>query len=1096
MTRNTLKQQVDEGLEVLRMGLQPYVDQHMSDRYGDDWLRFASGTRGERDKGNLDVYALLKTLITNWHDIFRYDKNIRAKRSFLSIAMEARNRVAHFGGNLEQHEAIRYLDAIREILITVGTGKQIEAAKSLYDSVIAEAGSSSQSANHTLGLDEPPPPKHLRPWREVCEPHADVLDVRFSEAEFAANLAQVDQGDGPQEYVDPNAFFRITYITEGLRQVLTAALQRLSGKGGNPVIGLQTNFGGGKTHTMLALYHLAGVSEAGYNPKEVPGLSDIFAAAGVEDLGLVKRAVFVGSSEGPSEAMHHEGDRRINTLWGYFAWRLGGWDAYERISRSELEGTNPGSKQLIPILRDAAPCMILMDEVVLFARQLRDLKYDAFHAFIQSLTEAAAAVDRVVVVGSLPESKAEVGDEQGMDALNRLEKIFGRVQSSWLPADGAETFEIVRRRLFSPLDEENMKARDDTIQAFRKLYRDNKSDFPREVQDSKYEEEMRRTYPIHPEVLRCFSGTWATLERFQRTRNVLKIMANVVYTLWSGESSAPLILPSMLPFRDPKVRTALLEPLDKAYAPILQSEVDGDLSLSSQIEAKRKRFQGVHAATRAARAVFFATAPLAHTSHGGMTGSALRLACTQPGEQISMFSEALQEMATRAAHLYRSGDSYWFSPIPTLNKLAEERKLAISDEVVEEHILSTLGQEQRSRAGFPRVHAISDNVSDIDDLRSAALVILPPTEVHESSDGPASRAEILVRKMIERQGTGLRQYRNSLLFVAADASHINTVYDNARYEIAWQSILDDTESRSNLTEAQVKDIQTQTERRHRDFIQSIRWAWVHVLFPVPPTDNVRDTSSDSSFTVRSTRITNRGGGKSIPQAVWDKVTDDDLVIESFGATNLAKALGPIWPQDRQHLEIEQIRDWFASFSFLPRLRDNATLDIALQKLVGEMIGKFAYAAKYDEFNDAYSGVVYASVLPVDDLSNGLLVRREAVESKESEHPPDKPSDGPQAPTDPTLTPDGLTDTRSTVKPLPKRFVATFSVNEDRAGREVARIMDGILVELTRHSGNKIRVSLEVDGSAGVDGYPDDVVDTVLANLRDLSLKDAKFNFED
>lgn len=1096
MTSNTLKQNVDEGLEALRVGMQPYVYKKMLDRYGEDWMRFASGTRGERDKENLDAYALLKSILNNWHDIFRYDESLRVKRSYVSIAMEARNCIAHFRGELEHRQALRYLDAIREILTAVGADKQIEVVNSLYDRVIAEVGSTSLVSSQNLGLDEPSSPKQLRPWRTVCEPHTDVLDVRFSDAEFAANLAQVDIGEGSQEYTDPNAFFRITYITEGLRQILSEAILRLSGKGGNSVIGLQTNFGGGKTHAMLALYHLAGLSEAGYSPEDIPDLAEIFSDVGIEELGQVKRVVFVGSSEGVSEAMHREGDRRIDTLWGYIAWRLGGWDAFESIKESEIAGTNPGSKRLIPILRDAAPCMILLDEVVLFARQLRDLKYDAFHAFVQSLTEAATAVDGVVVVGSLPASKAEVGDEQGIDALNRLEKLFGRVQSTWLPADGAETFEIVRSRLFGPLDEEDERARDDTIQAFRKLYRDNKADFPAEVQDPKYEEEMRRTYPIHPEVLRCFSGTWSTLERFQRTRNVLKIMANVVFTLWSGESSAPLILPSMLPFRDPKVRAALLEPLDKAFAPILQSEVDGDQSLSAKIEASRKRFQEVHAATRAARAVFFATAPLAHTSFGGMTGNALRLACTQPGDQISIFSDALQEMATRAAHLYRDGDSYWYSPIPTLNQLAEVKKQGISSETVDEHIVSILRQEQKNRGGFSRVHASPDSVVDIDDQRSAALVILSPSAVHASDGKSPSHAECLARDTIERRGNALRRYRNSLIFVAADASHIDKVREYVRYELAWQSILEDNEIRPNLTETQIKDAETQAERCRVVSLQGMRWAWVHVLYPIPRTSNVNDSLETSGFAIGLTRITNRGSAKSIPQAVWDKATSDDLVIDDLGPIYLVNALMPIWPQDRQHVEIEEVRNWFASYPYLPRLRDDATLDKALQKLIEEVIGKFAFATTYDNTNDAYKGVVYAKTVSVGDFSSGLLVRRETVQSDRTNPQSDESSDNSRVPTGPTLEPDGPVIIEPVRTPHPKRFVATFSINEERAGLDVAHIMDGILVELTRHSGNKIRISLEVDGSAGADGYPENVVDTVLANLRDMSLKNAKFGFED
>ena len=180
------------------------------------------------------------------------------------------------------------------------------------------------------------------------------------------------------------------------------------------MIGLQTNFGGGKTHTMLALYHLAGAVEAGYRPEVLEGLAPIFESVDVETLGRVNRAVFVGTHKGAAEAMHVEGGREIRTLWGYLAWRLGGWKAVDSIADSEAARTNPGSERLIPILHDAAPCLILMDEVVAFARQLRGLEYDAFHAFIQSLTEAAAAVEGAVVVGSLPQSGAEVGDQQGL----------------------------------------------------------------------------------------------------------------------------------------------------------------------------------------------------------------------------------------------------------------------------------------------------------------------------------------------------------------------------------------------------------------------------------------------------------------------------------------------------------------------------------------------------------------------------------------------------------------------------------------------------------------------------------------------------------
>ena len=1078
------RQRVEQGLEALRPGLDAYVSKHMADRHGKDWRRLASRARGGVGTA-LDVYALLKTLLDNWNDLFRNDENLRRARSFISLAMDARNAVSHFAGDFSAREALRYLDALRELADSISVEpKTSQTITDLYEQQRAENGADQA----TLWLDEPETPQILHPWCDVCEPHSDVLEARFSDAEFAANLALVDQGEGSEEYKDPAAFFRITYATEGLRRVLTATVARLAGKGGDPVIGLQTNFGGGKTHTMLALHHLAGAAEAGYRPEELEGMGPIFKAAEVDTLGVVKRAVFVGTHKGVAEAMHVEGDRRIRTLWGYLAWRLGGWQAVDSIADSEAAGTNPGSERLIPILRDAAPCLILMDEVVAFARQLRGLEYDAFHAFIQSLTEAAAAIPRVVVVGSLPESGAEVGDEQGRDALRRLEKIFGRVQSAWTPASGIETFEIVRRRLFQPLDATGEKARDETIRAFRKMYRVHRADFPPEVREAAYEERMRRAYPLHPELLRRFSGDWSVLDKFQRTRGILKIMANAVYSLWSGESSAPLIMPALLPFRDEKVRTALLEPLDQSFGPILQSEVDGELSLPAEIEAKRPRLAKFKAASRAARAVFFATAPHGGTAKGGMSGTELRLACAQPGDQIAVFAEALQEIASRSAYLYRDDDSYWFSPQPTLNKLASDRAGDVSDEDADRRIVNLLREEGRDRAGFPRVHAAPENPLDIEDRRVATLVVLPPSDPHDTSATAGSPAELLAREIITRRGTGQRLYRNMPVFVAADSSSLDAVRENARRTRAWNSILDDRDLRENLTQAQTRDAEVQAKRSREALERSVRGAWVHVLYPEWPDA----ADGGAGFSIRSLRVVNRNGAKGIPQAVWDKLRSDSVVLDVLGPANLLRALKRVWMDDQPHLSIETIRDWFASYGYLPRLQDEKVLDEAIRRLVADIDHPFAFAGSFDQETNSYSGVIDSKPMMIADLRNGLLVRREVIPPPETPIAPAAPVSGPNSrPTGGEPKPAGSSPVQSS---NPRRFFASLDIDPERAGLEVARIMDGLLVELTRTQGSQVKLTLEIQGKGGNSGYPEDVVKTVKANAGDLKLDDECMGF--
>ena len=646
--------------------------------------------------------------------------------------------------------------------------------------------------------------------------------------------------------------------------------------------------------------------------------------------------MFVGTHKGASEAMHVEKGREVRTLWGYLAYRLGGWAAVDSIAASEEAGTNPGSERFIPILRDAAPCLILMDEVVAFARQLRDLEYDAFHSFIQSLTEAAAAVPNTVVVGSLPESGTQVGNQQGHDALRRLEKIFGRVQSAWTPASGIETFEIVRRRLFQPLDEAGERARDETIRAFRRLYRENKADFPPEAREAPYEEQMRRAYPLHPEVLERFSGDWSVLDKFQRTRGILNIMANAVYALWSGQSASVLITPALLPFHDDKVRTALIEPLDRAYGPILQSEVDGEQSLPERIEAQRPRLGRTKAATLAARAVFFATAPHAGNTRGALSGAQLRLACAQPGDQIAVFSEALEELARRSAHLYRDGESFWYSPHPTLAKLAADRAQDVSEEQADDRIIALLREEQKGRAGFARVHAVPENPSDVEDRRATALLILPPSATHDASVGAASQAAQLASEALERRGSGQRRFRNALVFAAPDASTVSAARENARREGAWRSILDDPDVMQNLTVAQTRNAKSELDRTHRALVQSARGAWAHILHPEAPESSGEGTGLRAGHVMRSTRLTNRGGTKSVPHAVWDKVSGDGTVLGDTGPANLMQSLEPVWPDSQDHLAIETIRNWLASYVYLPRLRDEATLDNALLRLVKDL----------------------------------------------------------------------------------------------------------------------------------------------------------------
>ena len=284
----------------------------------------------------------------------------------------------------------------------------------------------------------------LKPWREIARPHRDVLEGTFKQSEFAADITQVANGKAPLEYQDAEQFFARTFITEGMRLLLGSVAERLAGKGGDPVIQLQTAFGGGKTHTMLAVYHLA---SRNVTTDRLQGIPPILDAAGIDQLPLARVAVIDGINLSVSQPRQH-GAVRANTLWGELAWQLLGDEGYELVADSDRDGTSPGKELLVALLTKAAPCVVLMDELVAFLRQLEVGKqfnagtFDSNITFIQALTEAMKAVPNAMLLASLPESALEVGGTMGQKALDSLEKYFARVESVWKPVATEERLKL------------------------------------------------------------------------------------------------------------------------------------------------------------------------------------------------------------------------------------------------------------------------------------------------------------------------------------------------------------------------------------------------------------------------------------------------------------------------------------------------------------------------------------------------------------------------------------------------------------------------------------------------------------------------------
>ena len=491
----TNRDMIGNAMDVLKSGLAPFVSREFTSHYGAQSANKLSEILGGtvhdvRGFSDVDVAALLKIMWASWNDVYKNTLGY-SERSLVSELREMRNRWAHQSA-FSSDDAYRALDSAHRLLLAVSapeSGKvedvKMKLLRKRYDEYARE-----QRRKTTGTLVGGQVAGNLAPWREVISPHDDVASGRYQQAEFAADLWQVHSGKGAAEYGDPSEFFRRTYLTDSLKRLLEGAIRRLGGEGGDPVVQIQTNFGGGKTHAMLALYHLFSDIPIG----ELSGMDDVMEDGSTSY--SANRVVLVGTKISPGKPDTKPDGTKVRTLWGEIAWQLGheaggmaeARRAYELVREDDENATNPGDT-LRKLLDKYAPSLILIDEWVAYARQLHDEdnnlpagSFETQFTFAQALSESARLAKDCLVVVSLPASDTaesphaqtddiEVGGTRGRAALSRLRNVIGRVESSWRPASAEESFEIVRRRLFKPISNvSDFTTRDNVARAFYDLY--------------------------------------------------------------------------------------------------------------------------------------------------------------------------------------------------------------------------------------------------------------------------------------------------------------------------------------------------------------------------------------------------------------------------------------------------------------------------------------------------------------------------------------------------------------------------------------------------------------------------------------------------
>lgn len=979
---------------------------------------------------------------------------------------------------------------------------------------------------------------NLKPWRQVAEPHADVMSGKFTQAEYAADLSRVHAGTAHDEYQNAAMFYQRTFITEGMGLLLDSVIRRLAGKGGDPVIQLQTAFGGGKTHTMLAVYHLArGATPA----SELQGIPALLDAAGVTELPAARIAVLDGVELlGMASKPREHGHVTVHTLWGELAWQLGGEAAYAHVKTADETGTAPGKTELTQMLAACAPCVILMDELVRYVSQFEEGKalsggtFNTQLSFVQSLTEALKAVPTAVLLASLPHSEREAGSDKGVQALRSLEHYFGRVQAVWKPVATEEAFEIVRRRLFANIND--TQAKESVCRAFADCYQDNGTDLPQETQDSKYLERLMHAYPIHPEVFDRLYEDWSTLENFQRTRGVLKLMAKVIHRLWKDGNNDALIMPGNLPLMDADTRTEVLYYLPQGWDPVIERDVDGDRSETWEIENSDTRLGSVQACRRTARTIFLGSAP--GSSSGGQPTQHVRgvelervlLGVIQPGQQPGVYKDALRRLGDRLHYLNHADNRFWLDTRPNLRREMEERKRRFEDHDDVFPLLEKRIRHSLTASLFKGIHVFTPG-ADVPDDWALRLVVLPPDAAF--SRNGRSLATECAGQILQKRGESPRFKQNRLLFVAADFDSVSRLKDHVRSYLAWNSIVRDYNENlivlDNLLAKQAADSARRAEDTVRRMIrETYRWLLVPEQHAQPGGKGVSELAWEH-FALNPSAA-NWG------QEIERVLKENELAITEWSPVHLSRELKAwFWNDEKKDVPALEVWQKSCQYLFLPRLKDDEVFrhtlaagavsrdffGLALGKEEGRYVG-FSYGRQTTPMLDAL--LLIEPVAAAEVAEQIRLAEEEAKRAREAQNPAvptaqegglaggypadtvgstgiaggavstggsGAPSGDPNPGTGGAEAGGSVTGAGGTPKLVKKRFYGRVNINPFKAKMQFNEVVDEVVRLFAEQTMAKVTITIEIDAEREA-GFNEALVRAVKENCNTLEFGSAEF----
>lgn len=837
--------------------------------------------------------------------------------SCMSELQEARNKCQHYVplSADEQERAFSNMIAVANMLGKKDLRNEIDRLKNKHTyspaavAPIAVTTVTSDPANISMADDGSP----LKPWYKNCLPHYDIRSGVLDESVFAANLNEVALGTGPEVYNNPTTFFAKTYVTAGLRDIATRVVKALNGEETeNRVISLQTGFGGGKTHTLISIYHII---KSGARLLESESCANILPEGVKPNFGDAKVVVFTNNTTDVSQGRQTSDGLTIHTLWGEIAYQLGGKAGYEQMRANDEEMIAPTSTILKPILSAAGTSLILIDELADYCVKASAKKvgggnlYNQTNSFMQTLTETVASVPRCVLIATLPASKTEVSDSQiGQEVLDSLQERIVRIGANVKPVDDEEVFEVVRRRLFEQINDEYLV--DLVAKRYKDMIHNRRNDLPDYSDRIEYANKIKKSYPFHPELIEMFRQRWGSDSRFQRTRGVLRLLASIVQDIWKRRDT--LTIPQAL-IHTSDVNLENLGSMTGTITNLMGSQWESvmiaDVYGSS---CNARKIDGQDPETNIGR--YKLTQGLATTlllasvgvKQKGLDLKQLKLCMLRPNSFNHNDIDGALNKYEHVAHYLHTANvgntTYWFESKANINILLSQAKAEIKKEETDAETVRRLKESASFVSGM---NIIVAPTGDIAEQKTLTLVILHPQYAMPVGGGKATEMEKAIKAIALSRGNADRIYRNTIFYLACTEVGRGALKDKLRNYLACNKIL--AEYASKLERDQIAEI----NNRKRDYGKQanealIRAYNVAIRYSAKngmESYEIKNFANDFSTQVRTN--------------LKDEILEEEWIIQSIGR-NLLDRINML-PTSEKSISVKDLYETFLRFDDKPMI---------------------------------------------------------------------------------------------------------------------------------------------------------------------------------